>query len=154
MKKNNDLRISLVIIASLLIVLLTSCAEINYVGDQPTKVRNRIKEMNSIIIEKDSEKLLDLFTDSYKEIVGLNSEDDKSFLELYNSLPWLKKADDFNIKIENIDIVIKDIIMSIDAENAIVYTYLKGETDDNAYEVCFHLVRINNLWYIDNVYVK
>ena len=145
---------SLIIIISLLVFLLTSCIEGSYVANRPQEVESRIDEINIIINEQNAEKLLEIFAESYKENTNLKSDSIYSFCDLYDHLTWLKKAVDLNMNTENIDIKIKDLIMSIDAENANVYTVISEKNNENTYEVCFHLIRINEIWYLDNVYIK
>ena len=143
------------------ILILSSCSGIkwNYVGDQPDKVKDRVKDINAAINEKSADKLLLIFSDEYENSLSLTDDDKKSFDSLCAVLPWLKTAADAGADFSKSEIKVKDVAMSIDGTHANVKTVFKE--NNVQYEICFEMYRPeddsgnpSDFWYITRVYLK
>jgi hypothetical protein len=159
MKNRKNKLIVIVLLTITMIIalfILTSCTGIewNYVGDQPGKVKDRVKEIGTAVYEKSADKLLEIFSDGYTKSLSLTEENKKSFDELCKVIPWLKKAADEGADFSKSVIEIKDIVTSIDATHASAYTVFKDNENNVQYEICFEMDRPEEIWYITEVYLK
>ena len=151
-------KIICIIVLLLTVIAFSSCIflEGHFIGNAPTIVKDRIKELNGAINEKDAAKLTGMFSENYlKGLIGTKEKDGLTFDELCDACPWLKKAVDCGADLAKIVIKIDDVIVK-GAEFEIAYVEIHIKDNDNAvnYEVRFFMEKTEEVWYITEAYLR
>ena len=142
----------------LTVIAFSSCdfSEWHFIGNAPKIVKDRIKELNGAINEKDAAKLAGIFSEDYLNgLIGTKEKDSLTFDELCDACPWLKKAVDCEADLAKIVIKTDDVdVRGVEFEIAYVTVHIKDNDNTVNYEVLFFMKKTEEVWYINEAYLR